>query len=107
LIDEWRPGRHTCWRILCELYAKVIAAILEQWFLVVATWQDPYRSLAKAAKCLRQAAPELFSALVGESHWERVTERLVRAMQACRLHPRSKHPCHAQLLLDGLDWSLT
>jgi Transposase DDE domain len=104
-IDEWRGT--TPWRILCEIYAKVIALLIQHWFLVIGTWHDPYRSLVKAAKLVRQYAPELLSALVGETCWQRVTSRLLRAMQACRLHRRLKYPCHAQLLLDGLDWDLT
>jgi hypothetical protein len=104
-IDEWR-GR-TRWRILCEIYAKVIAMLIQHWLLVVGTWQDPYRSLVKAAKLVRQHALELLSALHGETSWQRLMTRLLRAMQACRLHRRSKHPCHPQLLLEGLDWPLT
>jgi len=104
-VDEWR-GR-TRWRILCEIYAKIIALLIQQWLLVVGTWQDPYRSLVKAANVVRQSAPELLSALVGECSWQRVTSRLLRAMQACRLHRRLKHPSHPQLLLEGLDWCLT
>jgi hypothetical protein len=104
-IDEWR-GR-TRWRILCEIYAKVIAMLIQHWLLVVGTWQDPYRSLVKAAKLVRQHALELLSALYGELSWQRLMTRLLRAMQACRLHRRSKHPCHPQLLLEGLDWPLT
>src|SRR6266516_1191691 len=73
----------------------------------VDAWHDPYRSLVKAAKLVRQHALELLSALAGESSWHRVTTRLLRAMQACRLHRRLKHPCHAQLLVEGLDWCLT
>src|SRR5438876_2851212 len=99
-LDEWR-GR-TPWRILCEICAKVIALLIQHWFLVLGTWQDPYRSLVKAAKLVRHHALELLSALAGESSWQRVTTRLLRAMQACRLHRRLKHSCHPQLLLEGL-----
>jgi hypothetical protein len=104
-IDEWR-GR-TSWRILCEIYAKVIAMLIQHWLLVLGTWHDPYRSLVKAAKLVRQHALDLFSALAGDLSWQLVTSRLLRAMQACRLHRRLKHPCHPQLLLEGLDWPLT
>ena len=100
-IDEWRG------RILCEIYAKVIAMLIQHWLLVVGTWQDPYRSLVKAAKLVRQHALEWLSALYGELSWQRLITRLLRAMHACRLHRRSKHPCHPQLLLEGLDWPLT
>jgi hypothetical protein len=104
-IDEWR-GR-TSWRILCEIYAKVIAMLIQHWLLVIGTWQDPYRSLVTAAKLVRQSALELLSALAGELSWQRVTSRLLRAMPACRLHRRLKYPGHPQLLLEGLDWPLT
>jgi hypothetical protein len=98
-IDEWQ-GR-TPWRILCEIYAKVMAMLIQHWLLVLGTWHDPYRSLVKAAKLVRQHALELLSALAGESSWQRVTTRLLRAMQACRLHRRLKYPSHPQLLLEG------
>jgi len=104
-VDAWQ-GR-TRWRIVCEIYAKVMAMLIQHWLLVLGTWHDPYRSLIKAAKLVRQHALELLSALAGESSWHRVTTRLLRAMQACRLHRRLKHPCHAQLLVEGLDWCLT
>jgi hypothetical protein len=104
-IDEWQ-GR-TPWRILCELYAKVMAMLIQHWLLVLGTWHDPYRRLVKAAKLVRQHALELLSALAGECSWQRVTARLRRAMQACRLHRRLKYPSHPQLLLEGLDWCLT
>src|SRR5260221_13979613 len=84
-----------------------MAMLIQHWLLVLGTWHEPYPRLVKAAKVVRQLAPELLSALAGESNWQRVTSRLVRAMQACRLHRRLKHPSHPQLLLDGLDWGLT
>jgi hypothetical protein len=103
-IDEWK-GR-TRWRILCEIYAKVLAMLLQHWLLLMGSWHDPSRSLFKAAKQVRLHALELFSALAGEGCWERVIQRLVQAMQTCRVHRRTKHPCHAQLLLEGLDWEI-
>jgi hypothetical protein len=103
-IDEWH-GRKP-WRILCEIYAKLIAMVLQNWLFVLGTWQDPYRSLFKAAKQVREYAPDLLSALNGEISWSRLLTRLVRAMQACRVHRRRSYPCHAQLVLEGLDWEL-
>lgn len=103
-IDEWK-GRQR-WRILCEIYAKVLAMVLQHWLLLLGTWHDPSRSLFKAAKHVRLHALELFSALAGEGVWEQVMQRLLQAMQQCRVHRRTKHPCHAQLLLYGLDWEI-
>jgi hypothetical protein len=103
-IDEWR-GR-TRWRLLCEIVAKLLAMLLQHWLLLMGTWDDPFRSLVKAAKQVRVHALELLSALAGEGSWSRVMQRLMQAMQGCRVHRRTKHPCHAQLLLEGLDWQL-
>jgi Transposase DDE domain len=104
MIDEWR-GR-TRWRILCEILAKILAMLLQQWLLLMGTWHDPFRSLVKAAKQVRLHALELMSALAGEGCWSRVMQRLTQAMQGCRVHRRTKHPCHAQLLCEGLDWDI-
>lgn len=103
-IDEWKGRKR--WRILCEIYAKVLAMVLQHWLLILGTWHDPSRSLFKAAKQVRLHALELFSALAGEAVWEQVMQRLLQAMQHCRVHRRTKHPCHAQLLLEGLDWEI-
>lgn len=103
-IDEWH-GR-TRWRILCEIVAKLLAMLLQHWLLLLGTWDDPFRSLVKAAKQVRIHALELLSALAGEGSWSRVMRRLMQAMQGCRVHRRTKHPCHAQLLLEGLDWHI-
>lgn len=75
MIDEWR-GR-TRWRILCEIYAKLLAMLIEHWFLLLGTWHDPYRSLVKAAKLVRDSGLELLSAFAGESCWQRVTAQLL------------------------------
>ncbi len=104
-VDAWR-GR-TSSRVLCEIYAKIMALLLQHWLLVVGMWHDPYRSLFKAANVIRRTAPELLSALRAECSWSQVTRRLVSTMQTCRLHRRLKHPSHPQLLLEGLDWGLT
>ncbi len=41
------------WRILCAVYAKLVAALLQHWLLVVGCWQYPDRSLPKALLTLR------------------------------------------------------
>jgi hypothetical protein len=104
-IDEWRGRKAE--RILCEIYAKLMAMVIQQGVLVLGCWQDPSRSLVKAARVVRQAGLELLSALAGEGDWERICLRMFQAMVCCRVHRRGKHPSHAQLVLNGLDWSLT
>lgn len=47
-IDEWRSKKP--YRVLCELYAKLAAMLIQQWLLHEGCWDDPHRSLVKAAK---------------------------------------------------------
>ncbi len=47
-IDEWRTANP--WRALCELYAKLIGAVLQHWVIILFAWQDPQRSLVKLAR---------------------------------------------------------
>lgn len=52
-IDEWRSKKP--WRILCEIYAKLSAMVIQQWLVQAGCWQEPHRSLFKAAQAVRRA----------------------------------------------------
>jgi hypothetical protein len=56
-IDEWRSQNP--WRILCELYAKLIAVLILHWVSLTGLWQLPNRSLFKAAEAVRKYAVAL------------------------------------------------
>jgi IS4 transposase len=45
-IDESRSAHP--WRILCELYAKLLAMVIQHWVLLTTCWRCPDRSLVKA-----------------------------------------------------------
>ena len=42
-IDEWRTTNP--FRVLCELYAKLIAMVIQHWILLVSCWNYPDKSL--------------------------------------------------------------
>jgi hypothetical protein len=105
-IDVWR-SQHP-WRVLCELYGKVIAMVVQHWFLLLGCWHDPFRSLIKASAIVREVALECLDRLSQRQSLAPVSAKLCRMMRSgCRIDRRAAHPCLAQLLLDGLDWSLT
>ena len=58
-IDEWRSEKP--WRIMCEVYAKLIVMIIQHWILL-GCWQYPNRSLFKAVKTIQRHAMTLASA---------------------------------------------
>jgi hypothetical protein len=105
-LDHWR-SLHP-WRALCELYAKLIAVVVQHWLLLFGCWQDPWRSLVKASAVVRSLALDCLEVLAGTRCMIRVIDKLRRMMQSgCQVNRRAIEPCLAQLLLEGLDWLLT
>jgi DDE family transposase len=60
-IDQWRTQNP--WRILCELYAKLLAVLIQHWCMLTGAWASPARSLVKAAQVVRRFCPLLALAL--------------------------------------------
>jgi hypothetical protein len=99
-IDKWRSEKP--WRILCELYAKLIGMIVQHWLLLTSAWENPARSLVKAVKTIRRHAMQVACAVAnGQLH------RLIEVCQmiasclatGCRMNKRKKEPNTYQLLL--------
>ena len=97
-VDEWRSKKPE--QILCEVYAKLLAMVVQHWVLAVSCWVYPERSLVKAAQVVREQAPALASA---RAHLDRLSEVLETIQtilkRTARLSPRRKHPNTYQLLL--------
>ena len=61
LVDEWTTTKP--WRILCEVYAKLIAMVVQHWLLLLTCWDDPYHSLSGVSEVLREQVPLLVQGL--------------------------------------------
>jgi hypothetical protein len=97
-LDTWRTGKPA--RILCEVYAKLIAMVVQHWALVVGCWRFPDRSLVKAAQVVREQAVELASARARVDRLSEVLETIQRVLKrTARMNTRKKHPNTYQLLL--------
>ena len=104
-VDEWRS--HKPMRILCELFAKLIGLLIQHWLLLASCWQEPHRSLLKAAKAVRSHAIMLAYGLVEAISLPFVLQQIQQAAQhGSRLNPRKKRPNTSQLLLAGTDGRL-
>ena len=99
-IDEWRSEKP--YRILCELYAKLVVMIIQHWILLT-SWQYPDRSLFKSVKTIRKYAMNLAMAFSSGSK-ERLTEVLktiARCLSSgCRINKRKTILHTYQLLLE-------
>lgn len=98
-LDEARSAQP--WRLLCEIYAKLIALLIQHWILLTRVWAFPDRSLVKAAQAVRHTAPLLVAALAGAlpltTALAQIQLRL--ASPGCRMNPRKTTPNTYQLLL--------
>lgn len=98
-IDESRSAKP--WRILCEVYAKLLAMLVQHWLLLVSCWAYPDRSLMKAAQTIRQHALHLASVLACPVALGAAIAVIQRCLAAgCRLNRRKTKPNTYQLLLD-------
>jgi len=102
-ISEWRSEKS--WRILCEVYAKLIGMIIQNWMLLAGGWRFGKKSLTKAAKTIRKHIVNVTCAFA-HSGGKRV-QLLKEALQTikrcigfgCRMNTRKKKPNAYQLLL--------
>lgn len=97
-VDEWRSQRPE--RVLCELYAKLLAMLVQHWCIVVSCWAYPERSLVKAAQAVREQAPTFASARARLEQLLEAVEALCAILeQTGRMNRRKKRPNTYQLLL--------
>jgi hypothetical protein len=98
-LDESRSADPT--RILCEVYAKLIAMVVQHWVLLVGLWRCPDRSLTEAAATVRREATCLAGAIGRRGRLVEALRDLGRCLAAgCRIDKRRGRPSAFQLLTD-------
>jgi len=98
-LDESRSTKP--WRQLCELYAKMLALLVQHWLLILSCWQYPDRSLTQAAQTIQRYATSLALALGCLTRLREVITNIQCCLQTgCRITRRRKHPSTYQLVLD-------
>lgn len=96
-LDKSRSKKE--WRILCEVYGKLIALVVEHWVSVAGCWEQTGKSLRKAAGVVRKMALALAGALSDLGRLEWVLQVTVDAMRAgISCHRSKKDPRTYQLL---------
>ena len=97
-VDQSRSAKP--YRILCEVYAKLLIMLMHHWVAITCGWQHPNRSWLKTAQTIRQHVISLASTLGSEEQMIKV----LNTIQACltkgaRLNTRKTKPNVYQLLL--------
>lgn len=89
------------WRVLCEVYAKLLGQIVQHWVLLTCGGPCLTYSHPKAARRVRRQALALVLALAVPAQVVEVLKRLQRRIQKrCRVQERQGRPTTYQLLLD-------
>ncbi len=93
---------HTPLRVLCELYSRLLAQIVQHWIVLVSCWDDPARSLVKAARTMRQH----WISMATQFRWCDALVRTLTTMVRCirvtsKMNPRKKKPNTYQRFLQA------
>lgn len=97
-VDKSRSAKP--YRILCEVYAKLLAMLMQHWVLITSSWQYPNRSWLKVAQTIRQHALRLGCALHSEERIVEVLETIQHCIaKGARINTRQASPNTYQLLL--------
>jgi DDE family transposase len=90
-IDETRS---TCpARVLCELYAKLLAMVVQHWALLAAGYQMLRHSAQRASRRVRTLARQLLQGITQVGVLVGAVVRLARCLQRrCQIVSRRKHP---------------
>ncbi len=106
LLDEWQASDP--WRILCEVYAKLLAMVVQHWFLLLSCWDDPHRSLSSVAEVLREQVPTLVHGMVGHMPLGRAVRLMLHSVRSgCSIPKRSTRLSTSYRLLGALPPLLT
>lgn len=96
-VATWRSRKP--WRILCEVYAKLLGLVVQHWLLLTGAWSQPNRSLWKAAQTIRHHAAHLAAVFADHHRLRDAIATIAFCLTAgCRLDTRHTSPATAQLL---------
>jgi len=95
-VDCWRSEKGM--RILCEVYAKLMAMILLHWFTIAGCWSDPHRSLVKACYLVQKIAPAIILTMNGPITQQELFQIMCSSMRGCSMNTRKKRPNTSQRL---------
>jgi hypothetical protein len=98
-IDEWNSKNP--WRILTEIYAKLLTALLFHWTTLFDFWSYPDRSLFKAIKVFQKYITTILFNLNNIYLLDSILQRMSACYtKSCRIRKHANLACTYQMLLD-------
>jgi hypothetical protein len=91
-----------------EVYAKLLAMVVQHWFVLHTSWDDPHRSLFSVAEVLREQVPTLAHGLCRHLPLRTALRLMVDSVRGgCSIPARSTRPSTSRLLAGAPLWGLT
>lgn len=89
------------WRILTEIYAKLMAVLIQQWLLLASVWHIPNKSIVLAAALIQKFAILVHLFLKDSDSLKMLLVTIVKLLQSTpNLLKRKKRPSTNQTLLE-------
>jgi hypothetical protein len=98
-VDKWASRKPE--RILCEIYTKLIGAIVTHWLLLVGCWHNPQRSLRQAMPTIRGLAWQFANSLHSKLLLRHTFLALKRALSSSRIGKSRSQPRAFQLIVEA------
>jgi len=96
-VDTWRSAKP--YRILTEIYAKLLGCLVTHWLTLLECWQAPNRSMVKARQVMQWMAPVLALGVAGVIPLETMVQCTSHTMASgCTVNARRKRPAAYQLV---------
>ena len=97
-IDKWTSRKPA--HVMCQVYAKLIAMVVQHWLALVSGWEHVDRSLVKVCQTIRKYAWGMAEAVGDPAEVRRIVGKLrTICAKGCRMNKRKKHPNTFQRLL--------
>src|SRR2546422_316145 len=96
-LDTWRSAKP--YRILTEIYAKLLGLLISHWLTLLECWHAPNRSLVKAHQVVQWMTSALALGVGGVVPLPLMVQRTSQAMASgCTVNARRKKPATYQLV---------
>jgi hypothetical protein len=106
LVDEWTSENP--WRILCEVYAKLLAMVVQHWVMLLACRDDPYASETEVAEILREQVPMLVHGFCKHLTLGKAIRLVIESVRGgCSIVARSTRLSTSRLIQSAFDLPLT
>lgn len=106
LLDEWTSENP--WRILCEVYAKLLAMVVQHWLMLLTCEEDPNASWVEVAEILREQVAVLVHGFARHLPLGKAIRLVVESVQGgCSIEARSTRLNTSRLIQSAFDRSLS